>query len=415
MASTRSFSAMLNEYLPNRLLREELVKRDYVLNRVEKDNSWKGGDLIVPFKGAGASSISFGSLTADTDISEDEYVRGKISAYKEVWSTLKFNHTDLLQHDGRIPESTFLKILPDVVDDFLVRVKESVSQQLLDGPHFAKAAENGANDGTMVVDNIDRFVLGQKCEIDDDDSSDITAAYVRAIDVNASKVTFYDARTGGSVIDLSGMTTAQNAKIFHPGAKSNSFQSLADALLSSANGGGASLHGQTKTAYPYLQAVNVNGNDITAANILEKVFDAYNDVKKKARGQAKEVLMSFKNFANIMKKIETDRSAYKVRPDSRKATAYGWEEIDIMSVAGDRLKIVGIQECPDDKIMFMDWSAVTFRSNGLFRRRKSPDGKEYFEVRSTSGYSYLLDMCLFGELEVRKPGNCGIIHTISYA
>ena len=295
-----------------------------------------------------------------------------------------------------------------------MRVKESVSQQLLDGPHFAKAAGNGANDGTMVVDNIDRFVLGQKCEIDDDDSSDITAAYVRAIDVNSSTVTFYDARTGGSVIDLSGMTTAQNAKIFHPGAKSNSFQSLADALLSSANGGGASLHGQTKTAYPYLQAVNVNGNDITAANILEKVFDAYNDVKKKARGQAKEVLMSFKNFANIMKKIETDRSPYKVRPDSRKATAYGWEEIDIMSVAGDRLKIVGIQECPDDKIMFMDWSAVTFRSNGLFRRRKSPDGKEYFEVRSTSGYSYLLDMCLFGELEVRKPGNCGIIHSISY-
>jgi len=64
--------------------------------------------------------------------------------------------------------------------------------------------------------------------------------------------------------------------------------------------------------------------------------------------------------------------------------------------------------------MFMDWSALTFRSNGLFRKRKSPDGKEYFEVRAAGGYSYLLDMCLFGQLEVRKPGNCGIIHTISY-
>ena len=47
MSTARTFQAMLNEYLPNRLLREELVKRDYVLSRVEKDEKWKIGEVKV--------------------------------------------------------------------------------------------------------------------------------------------------------------------------------------------------------------------------------------------------------------------------------------------------------------------------------------------------------------------------------
>lgn len=42
MATTRSFSSMLNEYLPFELLAQELIKRDYVLSNIEKDNNWKG-------------------------------------------------------------------------------------------------------------------------------------------------------------------------------------------------------------------------------------------------------------------------------------------------------------------------------------------------------------------------------------
>jgi hypothetical protein len=83
--STRSFSTMLNEYLTYDLLKEEMVKRDYVLTKIEKDNGWKGGQLIVPFKAAGASSIAFGSLTASNDVAEDQYVRGTVASQKEVW------------------------------------------------------------------------------------------------------------------------------------------------------------------------------------------------------------------------------------------------------------------------------------------------------------------------------------------
>ena len=37
MGTTRTFQDMLNEYLPNELLKEELIMRDYVLQNVQKD------------------------------------------------------------------------------------------------------------------------------------------------------------------------------------------------------------------------------------------------------------------------------------------------------------------------------------------------------------------------------------------
>ena len=44
MSTARSFQSMLNEYLPNKLLKEELIKRDYILTNVKKDDNWKGGN-----------------------------------------------------------------------------------------------------------------------------------------------------------------------------------------------------------------------------------------------------------------------------------------------------------------------------------------------------------------------------------
>lgn len=100
MGTSRTFQAMLNDFLPNELLKEELVKRDFLLNKIEKDDTWigasgstgNGGNLIVPFKAAGASSVSYGQLTASNDVAEDNYVRGQISTQPEVWGSMLFNH-----------------------------------------------------------------------------------------------------------------------------------------------------------------------------------------------------------------------------------------------------------------------------------------------------------------------------------
>jgi hypothetical protein len=406
---------MLNEYLPNKLLKEELLKRDYILSNIEKDDKWKGGKLIVPFKAAGASSVKMGGLTGASDISEDKYVRGSIDDYKEMWGSMIFNHRDLMDHSGKIVEDSFLKILPDTIEDFMEYIKMVASIQMGTGPHFAKVTDaTNAATGIMIVDHVDRFVLNQKVTLDDDNSA-AASFYVIAIDVNTDAVTF-SATRGGAAADLSAYSVAQNAKFYTDGAETTSFTSIRSVLLSAANGGSATVHGQSKLAYPFLQAVNVSGASITASNILDKLFDAYTEVRKKAKGKADRFVMSYKHFGSVLKLIENKTNGaanWQITVEDKKASLYGWDEVVINSVKG-KLTIVGIQEWDDDVIAIMDMKAMIFRSNGFFQKRKSPEGQEYFEVRNTSGYQYIVDISLFGELEINKPGHCGIIYGISY-
>lgn len=410
MATTRTFNAMLNDHLNPDIMREEMVKRDYVFSKVEQDNDWKGADYVVPFQGAGASSLSFGALTASTDVSESQYVRGVITSRKEVWGTMSFNQLDLMEHSGQIPEKTFLKILPNEIDRFMDLMKETVSVALTSGPHFATATEDGGADGTIKVDKIDRFQIGQKVILDDSNSS-VQACYVIGIDLDNKDLTV-SATRGGSALDISGYTLAQAAKFYHPGATTaaDTFTSLRQAFLSAANGGESSLHGQTKTAYPILQAYNHSGASINSSNVLDSIFDAYTQHRVRARGNVSDVLVSYKHLGSIFKSLEVQKGGYRVTKDA-KANVYGWTEISIGSVKGD-LNIVGIQEMDDDVIFGVDWKSLKFATNGLFRKRTSPSGNQYFEVRATTGYSYLVDICLFGEMAYLKPSNNFVIHSI---
>lgn len=416
MATTRSFSAMLNDYLSPKLLKQEMLMRNYFLNKVEREDDWYGGPYVVPFEGANASSISFGSLTAASDIVEDLFVRGEVSSQKEAWGSLVFNSRDLMEHSpGMVPEDTFLKILPNRLDRFMGHFKENMSINLLTGSYLAKVTDSSdSTAGDFVVDKIDRFELNQKLVIDDDNTSALDV-FVDAIDINTNVVTFKTsagtANSGGS--DLSAYTAAQNAKIYLPGAQSASYTNLRDALLSSANGGSATIHGQTKTSYPYLQAVNISGSGITATNILDKLFDAYTEVRQKARGNADTYLMSFKHLGSCMKSIETQKGGYKTTVNSTNASQYQWTEISITSVKGT-LKLVGIQEMADDIIPLVDWTSMKFASNKFIQKEKSPEGLEWYRVRNTTGYQYIVDMKLFGDLIVHIPGNNGIIYGISY-
>ena len=412
MGTTRSFQAMLNEFLPNELLKEEFIKRDFLLSKVEKQNDWLGGNLVVPFKAAGASSVAFGSLSASNDIAEDTYVRGGVSGHKEVWGSLIFNHRDLMEHEA-ISEQNFLKILPGTIEDFMDYMKNVVSVNLLNGAHFAKGTADGTVGGTLAVDRPDRFMIGQKVSIDDDNSAPVTG-YVSAIDMETFTVSFVTARGGVVAVDLSAYTLAQNVKCYNDGAQANSFGSLRGALLSAANGGDAALYGVTKVLYPYLQAINVSGTAITATNIMQKVFDALTTVRQLGKGNPSDLIMSYKNFASCIKVIEASKGAFNVVPGSQRASQFGWTELEVGSVTKGALKLVAVQEADDDVIMLVDWRALKFYSNGFFRKRMSPDGIEYFEVRNTSGYQYIVDMCLFGELVVQRPSYCGIIHSISY-
>lgn len=424
MATNRTFQAMINDFLPNDLLKEELVKRDYVLSNIEKDDTWigassstgNGGNLIVPFKAAGASSIAFGSLSASNDIAEDLYVRGQVSTQKEAWGSMIFNHRDLMEHET-VSEKNFLKILPDAINDFMDLFRNVVSVNLLNGAWFGKlTADATASSGVVSVDRPDRVVLQQKVIVQDSVNS--VTGYVSAIDMNALTITLVTVRNGATACNFAAanVTVANGGKLYNDGAQvtGNAFQSMRMALLSLANGGDATIYGVTKTLYPYTQSININGASVTAANIVEKIFDGFTTTRLFGKGAPTEVLMSYKNIGSILKVVEASKGAYNVVPDSKKTSQYGWQEISIGSVTNQPLKFVGIQEMDDDILIYLDWRALKFYSNGFFRKRKSPDGIEYFEVRATTGFQYIVDVCLFGELVLQRPSYCGIMYGISY-
>lgn len=408
MATTRSFSTMLNQYLPNKLLSEEFVPRDYLLSKVEKDNDWLGGTLIVPFEAAGASSISFGSLTDATDIAEDIFVRGEISTQPEVWGSMIFNQRDLMEH-GELSAQNFVKLLPDRIEKFMRHMKNVVSMNLLNGTAIYATADGTAG-GLITVSCPDRFVIGQKVAVDDDNSSPVSG-YIVDININTGVLHIQDARSSGADVNLSGYTVAQNAAIYQPGQQANGFSGLASMLLSAANGGSSTLYGQTKTAYPYLQAINVDGSSVTAVNLLNKIFDAWTTICRLGKGRPTDVLMSYKHWGSVIQSLQDLHGAFNVTPGSRKTSEFGWMEVQVGGIKG-LLNLVAVQEMDDDNIFFIDWRALKFYSNGMFKKNKSPDGDEYFVQRATTGYSYIVDICLFGDLVLLRPSYCGILHSI---
>jgi hypothetical protein len=83
-------------------------------------------------------------------------------------------------------------------------------------------------------------------------------------------------------------------------------------------------------------------------------------------------------------------------------------------VAGAKgvVKLAAVQEMRDDVMIFIDWSAVKFHTNGDFYIHKDPEGKAYHTYRTSQGYYYLTDIILRGELVVHSPWKMGIIHSI---
>ena len=411
MATTRTFSNMLNEYLPEKLLLDELKKRNWALQNIEQDDSWLGGNLVIPFLGAVGSTVTFGSLAASNDIAEELSVRGQVSAYKEVWGSMLFNETDLLQH-GKLSEQNFLKIIPDAIMRHADYLSGMISQNLLTGSAVALATVDGTVGGNITVSQPDRFQIGMKVSVDDNNSSPVTG-YISTINMNTGVLLVVTARGGATPVDLSAYTVAQGAAIYNDGQQSNGFDNLPNQLLSAANGGAANILGVAKTSYPFTQAINVSGSAITATNILSQIFDAYVTVRRLGGGKPFKVVMSYKNYGSCLKSLETQKGAFNVVPNSKKTEAYAYDAIMIGGFAGT-LELNAVQEMDDDKIMLLDMSTLKFYTNGGIRRRRAPDGKEFFEVRNTSGFQYIVDHCLFGEFVVNQPKKNGIIYGISY-
>jgi len=416
----RGLNDMLKDYMPYRLLSDEIIKRDYFLSTVEKDQKWKGGQLQVPFLGANASSVSLGGLTSSTDIADDDFVRGIVDNYSELWGTMQFHQRDLDSLSGG--EGAFVDLIGDRIEVFAQTMKEALSGQLLNGADFDAVIGAGSTlaDGIVKVSRPELFQVGQKIEIDQGASGQ--AYYVRQVSLNDSTITIADSRNDSPATANVAAEIADGNKIYHPGSLDlsngtvqNVFTSLPSQLLSAANGGDATLFSRTKTAYPHLQAYNVTGDsafvsgDREAKVALAKIFDTQNTVRRLGRGNPSEAIMSYANYSCCMQELELGR---QYQAEVKDGNSYGWSEIQVTGVKGS-LKLVAVPEMADDKILILDKSSMKLHSDGFIERRTAPDGKQFFESRDATGYKYIVDHRFYGDLVVNKPSNNAIIHSVS--
>lgn len=408
--TNRDFNAMLNEFLPNKLLRESLAKKLWVYNMAEKDESWVGGTIIHPFKSATGSSVVLGSLAASNAIGKSKFVRGQITNQPEAWGSILLEERDLMEH-GKITEQNLLKILPDEIDDLIDYFKNVVGLSMLNGPQIAKATASGDSSGNLTFDRCERFVVGQKVILDDDNSATLEA-FVNTIDLDTGVVNFVDSRFGSTTIDLSAYTTGQNAIAYFEGAETaaNRFSSMKDMLLSSANGGSANIYGVSKLASPFTQAINTSGAAVSATNILAKLFEFVIKLRNRGAPGATKFVMSYKHWGSIMAILEAAKGPFR-KASENSSEQYGWSEVSIGGPQGN-IDIVAIQEIDNDFIAAVDPKAFKIYSNGGFKKRQSPGGNMYHEIRNTTGFQYVVDVCFFGDLVLERPNRCGIMHSI---
>jgi hypothetical protein len=411
MATTRSFNNMLLEYVHYDLLKEEHDKRNYLMQKVERDNSWKDGPLPIAFEGASESSFKLGGLTDESDIAEAVFVKGYAPQQREITGTMLFHERDLKEHSGTgggdaVSEQSFLKNLTKRLGGFMDHMKEIVSTALLAGSHLGRCTAAGTAGGVLTVDRPERFVIGQKLQVV---GNSTLTCYVLAIDINANKLTV-SATRGGAPVDASSVDLGDKLYIDGGETAANRFTDIVDQLLPASAGGSAQLFGVSKVAYPFLQSVAIDGSGLSATNCLEVIFDAWSEVIRKGRGTTdKTLLMSYKHMGNIMKQLEKGSGAF--RHVETKVSAYGYTEITVAGAKGV-VKLAAVQEMRDDVMIFIDWSAVKFHTNGDFYIHKDPEGKAYHTYRTVNGYYYLTDIILRGELVVHSPWKMGIIHSI---
>lgn len=402
MAATATYGALLKRYTPESLFENEFTKLSYIWQNCEKDKSWRGGTYEIPILEAGFSSVQYGSLASSSDIAEMDVALGT-TTMKELWGSILVREADLYRHGDM--EQSYLKIMPEKIEEFVKYMQSLVATGFLQGPRIAKATADGEADGEITVDKPHFFRKGMKVEIDDANSNAVTG-YVRSINLSTNKLLIYDARSGGSVVDLSGYTTVQTAVVRIVGTASEAFTSLPEFLLSAANGGSDSLYGKTKTDYTALQALSASGSGWTANTVLDDILTAYYAFADMRGEMYKEIWVGSGIYKNIAKLLETNKRASIVD----KKAGYGFNSIDLIGAEG-QAKIVCLRDMPNDKVYFGSADKVKFAGAEPFKR-KMYNGEEFFMVRGTTGPEYISDMALRGDFII-KPSQWACVHSVA--
>ena len=197
------------------------------------------------------------------------------------------------------------------------------------------------------------------------------------------------------------------------------FQSIAGILRPDSQAATAGpndvLWGFRKREEAFMQAIEVPGNSIGTgdadADIIEAIFTGLSIITSKEENiKNLEVIMNVAWWSKCIQLIQSEKTAFKVAPNTTNVTQYGWNTIKVQGPdrMGSGILLTGIQELNDNEIYLVNWERFQFLTNQLFEwvESPSPDKNKWVTIRDTTGgkgYQYIRDCITFGDLVCTEP------------
>jgi hypothetical protein len=377
-----------------------------VVRQTEEKTDWGYGQYQLPLETQEASRFEWGALPSATDIPVAAYSKPYIDKPKALLGSMIFDNADLERHQGDMKKS-FLSIMPAKGKQFAERMTEKINMSLLSDGSICSVTANGTAGGLVTVGKarVTLFTGGEKIQITNSTPATVTG-YVRNIDVNAGTFSLYNAASGGAVVDCSTMTLALSAKIYIVGATSERVTSLVDIIFSAANGGKDTLYNGNLTKsvsavfQPYFADLS---SYTTGATLIPALYDALYECEEMGRGGIqRELVLPYNVFKVIAKASETNRK-YEMGKES---VVYGSSAVQLTGPHGQMI-LRAARGVPQDKAMFLDYSALAIVSRGDVIKNANVQGDEFFTLRNTTGYQFIMDKKAEFELAVLNPQKLG--------
>lgn len=419
-----NYNAMLNEHLAFDLLEEEVKKQSYILDNCTIKKDWVSGTIPVPFKAGKGGTIVMGGLASEAEISRTSYVRGELSTMKEAYGSLIVSEKDIMLN-GKISEQSFIKILPDQLEDLRDVYTQSVSTQVLNGGALTVVSANGDASGNVSVSHPERLTIGQRLTFKGVGES--ATGYVKTIDVNTGAILLVTAPAGstGCVLNADGGDASQadidaGDLVYLSNGDSHNFTDVSSMLLPSGiHSAPATLFGQTKASYPFLQTTYKDGDStcVSAAGLLGELFDTQGKAQKRG-ANPKEWILSYTNYLAIKKYIETTAgTSYRIIDSGKDTVNYAGTKKIVIGGIDDETTIRAVRDMPDYLTLCWDVKDLEFHCppTGFFHVLETPEGNKYYTVRTAgtgtdAGYKYISDIVLRGEFIHTKPWNTAVIY-----
>lgn len=415
------YNEFLREHFHTKMIEEEFAMLNWFMQKCKVTKDWLQGPARVQFKKSKASTITKGGLAAENEINGTTYLEGTILEPAKWSGALRFKRQDIIMH-GQVNEENLFNLLPDSIKDLTEVMEQAFSLALFGDGSLTKTIDVGDATG-IKVKNTDRIGIGFKVELDD--GTDQVQGYISKIDKNTGKIELRpNLDLTGAVVDCTDID-AKAGVYMTENSGTNEFFSLVDHLLPATGGLGGSdeLFGLQKSDYPCLQSILIDGSDIyddtvgadnslAGKKLLKKIFGAMAKAKR-LKAKVNTLLCSYNTYAHICNSLQDETGAFK-----NVGTAMDYAGYSSISVTwmGQKLEIVGLADCDDDKVMAINTAHLEFKSSpkSYFEVVESPDGLKYYVDRNVDDgdYYYITDIMLQGQFVYTHVFDSFVIHSI---